>query len=252
MEIILRDDDLSYFAEIEYLESLFSKIWDKTPIYFAVIPKVYSRHVQVPQDKTHSKDYYWIGKNKKLVTFLKQKIKEGKVVIWQHGFTHKRHDDKPELERRDLDVLYSELLEGKKHLEKTFGVKVDTIVPPNDRLSKQAVFAIEKIGYKNICRGYSPLPREIQWSNKKYLESYYKLFRFWLKHKTSLRYSNILNFGNHNEIFSYRVQHINRKNIDKILNHHKKGVLCITSHYRSFNLAQKEALNLILENAKRN
>ncbi|MCA9496056.1 MAG: DUF2334 domain-containing protein [Nanoarchaeota archaeon] len=249
MEFIIRDDDLSYFADPEHLESLYNGIWDKFPVCFSTIPKVYTKQLEVPIHKEHKKDFYYIYENKKLVEFLKKKIKEGKVKIWLHGFTHRDVDGVFDLERRDYDAVYSDLKKGKEILERTFDIKIDTLVPPHDRLSKEAVNAIEDLGIKTICRGFAPLPREIQWDNKTYIDSYYKIFIFWIRYGRGLRYPIWLNFGKHYEIFSYRIQHITRDNLDKILKLHnvKGGIFCVTMHYRAISLYQQEMLKYIIK-----
>jgi len=122
-------------------------------------------------------------------------------------------------------------------------------VAPHDRFSKEAVLAAEQVGFKNICRSFSPLPREIQFFNLKYLISYTKLFFFWLFKGRKYRYPKILDFGNHKEIYSYRIQALNNKNIDQIIKSHKKkkGILSITTHYRTFRKKERDKLISILE-----
>lgn len=124
------------------------------------------------------------------------------------------------------------------------------MVAPHDRFSKEAIEAAEKIGYEYICRGFSPLPREIQWNNPKYLISYSKLFLFLLKKGRKYRYPKILNFGKHKEIYSYRIQHINKNNMNKILKLHKNNVLYITNHYLNLNKKETEIIKEIIKRVK--
>ncbi len=230
MKLIIRDDDLNYFSPIKKIERIYKGIWDKYPVHFAVIPNIYAvQGSEIPENARPEKQYYKINENKRLVDFIKRKLKEKKIVIWQHGFTHRNYGDKFELERSDFNILYRELKQGKKILENTFKVKIDTLVAPHDRFSKQAILAAEKIGYKYICRGYSPLPREFI-LRKEYFINFTRLFLFWLKYKTELRYPYIMDFGRHKEIFSYRIQHIN---VSRALSFVKNnnGILGVTLHH---------------------
>lgn len=247
-KLILRDDDLSYFGRPEDLRRMYDGIWDCHPIHFSVIPKVYSRQSEVPQDVEHEKDYYSIHENAALVDFLREKIQEGKVIIDQHGFTHRNYDDRYELERNSQKQMTQELSEGKRMLEETFDVTIDTLVAPHDRFSKVAIFAAEEIGYRFISRGFAPLKREIQWGNGQYLRSYAKLVLFWLKNKTRLRYPTPLDFGKHMELFSYRIEDINRSNIPAIVkNASPNGVISVTFHYRAFSMLHREIINCLLD-----
>jgi len=116
MKLVIRDDDLSYYADPRYLDQLYSEIWDKSPIHFATVPNIGPVMGAIPIKQTKINKYYKISENKKLVDFLKQKIKEGRVVIWQHGYSHKNYGNKFELERKDFNQIYKELKEGKEYL----------------------------------------------------------------------------------------------------------------------------------------
>lgn len=244
MKLILRDDDLSYFATPQQLEQVFAAIWDKRPIHFATIPFIGEVYGAKPVDNKVKKRKP-ISENKALVRYIKQKIKEGKIIIWQHGYSHEDCSSGYELENTDYNLLFNNLKKGKEHLEKTFGVVVDTLVPPHDRISKQGINAAVAAGFTHICRGFAPLPREIQW-NKKYLLAYRKLILFWLKNGRSKRYPRELDFGSHKEIYSYRISSIDPKQLDQLFLRHKDGVLAITTHYRTMNIFYKENLLYLL------
>lgn len=250
MKLIIRDDDLNYYTNPEELEYLYSDIWDKIPICFATIPKVGNVHMAIPSEKLNINKNRPIGENKELVNYLKKKISEGKIIIWQHGYTHRNYKSKFELERKEEKIITRELKEGKKYLENLFKIKIDTLVPPHDRISFEGIKAAEKIGFKNICRGYSPLPREVIFDIKR-LWAFRKIFFFWLKNGKKITYPNKLKIGEHYEIYSYRIQKINHSNINKILKIHEDGILCITNHYRALNLIQKDVLKQIIKKWKK-
>lgn len=249
MRLIIRDDDLSYFAEPEVLDNIYKNIWKTCPVSFATVPFIYSGQNETPIKFRHTKKLYPIGKNKELVEFLKKKIKEGKATIVQHGYSHKNYGKLFECERKDFKKLYEEIKKGKNHLESTFGIKITCFVPPHDRMSKEAVRAVVKAGFKTICRGYSPLPREVDVGSIQYMKAYSKLMRFWLKYKTKYRYPQVLNFGTHKELYSYRIDsRFMRETSQKIAFARKnKGVLCVTGHYRNISHARKEILEHLVK-----
>jgi peptidoglycan/xylan/chitin deacetylase (PgdA/CDA1 family) len=250
MNLIIRDDDLSYYSDPEEIERLFSDIWDNVPIYFAVVPKIGRVLGAIPLPEIAKKEqFHFIGENKKLTKLLKKLIKEGKVKIVQHGYTHKNYASKFELERTD-NKLYHDLKKGKEYLEELFDVKIDSIVAPHDRFSKEAIKAIEKIGYKTIIRGIAPLPKEFQLFKKAYLKAIRKLIWFHIKHGIKYRYPKPLQFGKIKEIYSYRIEAINFLNVNKIISFHKNETLCIVTHYRTLNMKQKEFLQYIVKKVK--
>jgi predicted deacetylase len=252
MKLIIRDDDLSYFTDPEHIKFIYKDVWDKCPVSFAAIPFICENvWGAVPVDcYTKKKIYHPLDENKRLVSFLKKKIKEGKATIVQHGYSHENDNPPYELERNDVKQLYKELKSGKDYLEKLFGIKIETLVAPHDRFSKAAIKAAKKVGYQYICRAFAPLPREIQF-NPRYLRNYFKLFRFWSRHKRKYRYPQMLNWGKYKEIYSYRPDEILHKhnNIIKFHQKHKKSVLCITTHYRSMNLYTQELLRELINQA---
>lgn len=247
MKIVIRDDDLSYYANPDYLDNLYGDIWGKCPISFSVIPFVSHVFGSVPRDKIGKPGLKAIGDNKELVSFLKKKIKEGKVDIVLHGYSHRNYGSLYELERTDYNILYNELKEGKEYLEKLFDIKIKCLVAPHDRFSKHAIKAAEDLGLKLICRAFAPLPREIQF-NKMYLIGYKKIFLFWLKNKTRIRYSNLLDFGGHKELYSYRPNELER-NFDGIVKYVRDndGVLSLTTHYRTVSLHIKELMEELVQ-----
>ncbi|MBT5023528.1 DUF2334 domain-containing protein [Candidatus Woesearchaeota archaeon] len=252
MKLIIRDDDLSYFAKPEDLERIYAGIWNKCPISFSTVPFVTTTGFETPLNSLKTNKLFGIGDNKKLVLFLKKKIKEGKITIVQHGYSHNNYGTKFELEQTDKKKLYKELKKGKKYLEKVFGIEINCLVAPHDRFSKQAIKIAEKIGYKYICRAFAPLPREIQ-LRKNYLTAFFKLFKHWLKYRRKYRYPTLLNYGTCKEIYSYRPNEL-ITNIDSILKFHAKheqSMLCLTSHYRSANIHSDELMKFLIKKIKK-
>ncbi len=251
MRLIVRDDDISYFTDPRRLNGLYKGIWEKIPIHLAVVPHLYARQAEIPPGAKPTKDYYWVGENKRLVAYLKKRIAEGKVVIWQHGFTHRDWPGGFELERRDRKRLRDDLRRGKEHLERAFSVTVDTLVAPHDRLSKAAVLAAEDAGFARICRGFAPLPREIRWTDPGYLVSYFHLFLFWLLKGRGARFPRPLLLGNHEETFFYRIEELNAESIPRAtaLARRGDGFLRVTMHHLGATPAQRWTLRRLVDSS---
>lgn len=250
MKLIIRDDDLSYYAEPWHLEKVYSRIWDKCPICFSTVPFIFPGHASTHLRDKHKKRLQPIGENKSLVGYLKEKMKERKVVLTLHGYSHKDYGKTHEYERKDYKKLYKEVKEGKEYLEKVFNIKIKTFVAPHDRFSKAAIKAIEANGL-NICRCFSPLPREL-FFRKAYIQNMVEHSRLFLKYRTERRIDRIHEFGGHKELYSYRVNDINHTNINELISYHKRGILCVTNHYRTSNIKREEVLEYLssLKNAE--
>lgn len=253
MKLIIRDDDTSYFTKPSHLEKIYQKIRDKTTIHIAVIPYVYVHQKQTPFMGSYKRNNFWIWENKELIDFLNEKIKEKKVKILQHWLTHKDiiQGKKFELESKNYKAIYDSLKKWKKHLESIFDQKIDTLVAPHNRFSRQSIVAAENLQIKYINRWFAPLPREFRFK-KKYFHNFIKLSRFILKHWTKYVYPHTLDFGKHTEVFSYYMTKINKHNINKILSLHKEWTLCLSTHYRSFSLVDEEKINYILDRSINN
>ena len=242
MKLIIRDDDVSYFTDPKHLEHLYKDIWDKVPIHLAVIPDIVPQGPVAPIEE-QCYIHHDIEGNKELVKFIKKKIKQGKVKIWQHGYDHEDLGGKHECEREGINIK-----EGKRQLTKLFNTKIKIFVAPHDRFSKKAVKVVESCKM-DICRGFSPLPREFMFRHK-YFTNFLTHLIFWLKYKTKFRIPIWLDFGKHKELYSYRINHITYKNIDDIIERHKDGILCITVHHRSLSLEGIEKIKYILRRMK--
>lgn len=246
--VILRDDDLSYFSNPAEIEKLYGSLWERVPISFAVIPKIYSHQIEAPQNVQHEKEYYSISENEELVSFLRKKISEGKVKILQHGYTHRNFGSQYELERSGVELLVKELSEGKRILEEAFQISVDTLVAPHDRFSRDAIRAVEQVGYTYLSRGCAPLPRELFWWDISSIKAFSVLVWYYLFHGRSVRYPKMMVFGRHTEIYNYRIEGKNKDSIASILlNTGPDGIIPITLHHRVFTVAQKEMVHYLLD-----
>lgn len=244
MRLVIRDDDTNYFTQPEDLERWYSKIWNKVPIHLAVIPYVYAGQAEVPLEKRDGL-YHWFWTNKRLCNFLKRKIKEGKIVIWQHGITHQDMDGQFECEQSLTDYSYTLYQYCKDRLEEELKTKIDIFVAPHDRFSREVIDIIENLKM-NICRCFAPLFREFRF-NKYYIRNIWELFKLYIQYGTKYRPIYWMEYGKHKELYSYRIDQITYENIDDILKRHKNGTLCITVHNRTMDQFSLEKLNYIIK-----
>ena len=159
----VRDDDISYFTDPKKLENIYRNAWKMDfKISFAVIPCIRAtNNLNVPPQFRGNLNYYLVGENKELVSYLKSRIADGKVDILQHGFCHTENPNLPALKfdlnegelildrQSDTDLKkFSEfyglnkneccrrIKEGKRLLEAMFNVDIKVFVPPQEYLSK--------------------------------------------------------------------------------------------------------------------
>ena len=92
VKLIIRDDDCNFFTRPEDLEHVYRSISD-FPVTFAVVPEVTDVYGGCP-DTMNNTIPRSVGENKELVTYLKQKLEEGKCDIALHGVYHGYKFDK--------------------------------------------------------------------------------------------------------------------------------------------------------------
>ncbi|HAR63580.1 MAG TPA: hypothetical protein DF296_01885 [Candidatus Margulisbacteria bacterium] len=232
IKFALRDDDTSYFTEPEELEAVYKHIWAKgISTSLAVVPYAVKSHNCGSQGVNfyQEKEKKAIGENKRLIQYLREKIKEKKVTIMLHGHTHqykaaKNKKDLPLLATKDnLTMLkkdvrgenlifigeyawknYSQLKKetrlGKDYLEDLFGTKINVFVAPSNAFSKDAVKAVAECDL-DICGG----TMRIMYFNRNFsMES----LKFWLlkvlwKAKYRRVYPHTMDYKSHKEVHAY-------------------------------------------------
>jgi len=138
MKCILRDDDISFFTSFRDL----IKTWgwflnlDNSKLNLAVIPFV--------SGEEFGKDnkIYPLGENLELKNFLIEKIKNKKIEILLHGYSHNSIKGIFEFGINDFKLLYKKIKEGKEYLEALLNVKISFFVPPHNTLSKAGLKAV--------------------------------------------------------------------------------------------------------------
>jgi hypothetical protein len=103
--ILIRDDDTNFFTKGNILESIYSNAWNNQfKVSLSVIP--YQKTINdvcVPPDFRNFSEHHSIENNEELCAFLKEKIRQNKIEIIQHGVTHDLIDGRGEFSQQ-IDV----------------------------------------------------------------------------------------------------------------------------------------------------
>lgn len=162
--ICLRDDDTNFFTSVEELHSAYGSYWGKYPITLAVIPFAHGSErkildVEYPYERKFENLRQWelnasatelteyhkvhpIGENRCLVNELSSLAAKGMVEIAQHGVYHRYTEFGAEMLGDRMS--FTALRDGKEYLERVFGVKVKTLIPPGN------VIDLTVIDYMNL------------------------------------------------------------------------------------------------------
>ncbi len=199
VKLIIRDDDCNYFTRPEDIEKVYSQIPD-FPVSFAVVPTVTDVIGGCPETKGNATPRF-IGDNKEIVDYLKNKLKTGKCDVVLHGISHgyKYTDDGtkiPEMIWRDGDTSLSRTIATwKTTLEGLFNYPINCFVAPSNRIGKHAIQAI----YQNDLNFSGII--DIHFSRDVSIKSvcnYIK--RFYLRAVTHFAYPGIMDYGTHKEL----------------------------------------------------
>lgn len=157
--VIIREDDISYFTDVEKLKTIYGPLIEREiPINFSVIPKVSSniplekdniyrvkegleQEPFIPPEYRGQCGFYEVGENKALVRFLKS-LKNTDIL--QHGYTHGKIGGEKEFMINDEKKLTYMIENGKKIIERDFGKEPDFFVPPWDSISKIGLSLVSK------------------------------------------------------------------------------------------------------------
>ena len=230
IKFAIRDDDISFWTKPEELESVYKEIWAKNiPVSVSVIPFAVRSLNCGDWDNFYQEEVQkGIGENKELLEFLKDKMKENKISIMLHGFSHQykvaeNRKAKPVLATKDnLDRLrknkkgteliwfgeYSwksyeqlkrETKEGKEYLEDLFHTKIKVFVPPSNDISKDGVKAVSECGLDISGTMYlRKFNRPVN-----YLSVKNWFLKFWWRIRYNKVYPYVMDYGTHKELVAY-------------------------------------------------
>jgi predicted deacetylase len=145
VKVALRDDDTSYFTEPGRLEAVYHDVWDRIPVGLAVIPQAAGFvDKAIPEKYWDAGRAFPLEENAALVDGLRALIKDGRVTVAQHGFTHEEYPDGHEFQA--APDIESRLARGQASLERVLDTRIRVFVPPHNALSKRGLQAIDAAG----------------------------------------------------------------------------------------------------------
>lgn len=237
MKFAIRDDDTNFFTNPEDLKKIYSHIWNICPISLAVVPFIASmKSPAIPEEHWQDNKIFPIGENSELVSYLREKIREGKISIMLHGYSHKDNPDGYEFEMGNN--LYQKIKKGKEYLEKIFQVEVNTFVPPHNTILKQGIEAVIKARMNlSVVPGFYFHKRP--WDFRTFRLLLKSIF-FRVKHGLGIPY--VLDFGTHKEIRCYPLTpQVNFESLKEKFDFIYKfdGVFCLATHFWEFEAKMK-------------
>ena len=226
--MIIRDDDLSHWTNTKEISSIYDSLFGKNiKISFAVIPvSVKQYHLGNIGGKFYQEENTeaWLGQNKEIVNYIKEKIDDGLVEIMLHGYNHlysfecdgivktatkenlkevrannKKINFLGEYNYQDYQTLYKKTKEGKEYLEDLFQVKIKNFVPPSNQINDDGVRAVVDNGL-NISGLIGK-----KYNREKTIRgafTYFDRVMFSIINK-GITYPKVANYGKHKELTGY-------------------------------------------------
>lgn len=226
--MIIRDDDLSYWTNTKEISSIYDSLFGKNiKISFAAIPfSVKQYHLGNIGGKFYQEENTeaWLGQNKEIVNYIKEKIDDGLVEIMLHGYNHlysfecdgmvktatkenlkeasannKKINFLGEYNYQDYQTLYRKTKEGKEYLEDLFQVKIKNFVPPSNQINDDGVRAVVNNGLNLSGLIGKKYNRE---KTIRGAFTYFDRVMFSILNK-NITYPKIANYGKHKELTGY-------------------------------------------------
>lgn len=256
MRFAIRDDDTNYYTQPEDLQRCYGDIWNDFAPTLSLISKVKGNWLywvhQIYKDKhqtdwtawTNDNTIYPIENNTALVTFMKEKIADGKLDISFHAKHHRNED--PELptgmsnnyvrgaEYFTTRDLSQDIKAEINHLNKIFNTKISVFTPPQNLLSELGYKAVLDAGL-NLCGGGIPFYKKEK--NIPGIINIVKQLTFKVINRES-DYAKVLKYANHNEIaYHYPLQPTTR--LDSLIYDFEMvrkhdGDFVLSTHYVEF------------------
>lgn len=211
----IRDDDIDFWTDSDQLEELYAPLWDKGVIVsFSAIPFGVETHGRGDWDSFYQVEGTErpIGDNKELISYLREKIAQGKIEIMLHGYNHlykvreswssptvianqkNLHGLRTRKQGAELQwipeciwkaegQLKEDLVKGKKYLESLFSVPIKVFVPPSNSIGSVGARVLDVL-HLNLS-GTIARKKDRDWSYD-YAWAYFKRTLFFLRHKGAL------------------------------------------------------------------
>ncbi|GAB4555473.1 MAG: hypothetical protein OHK0023_26790 [Anaerolineae bacterium] len=158
-QVIIRDDDTSFFTQPSQLEAIYGRLWEQgLPVCLAVVPAprgdIQVRHrLGTPFDPGIPPQYrgqaraFPLADNPALCEFLNRLAQQGLVEVCLHGY----HHSYLEYLNPDADVIHQKLTDGLRELRAALpDARIETFIAPYDRMSPTAVKSVLEAGL-NVC-----------------------------------------------------------------------------------------------------
>jgi hypothetical protein len=256
MRFAIRDDDTNFFTQPEQLTECYRDIWNEFAPTLCLISKVKGNWEhwvhRIYRDKQQTDWNAWkaddtahpIENNNELVSFLKEKIKEGKLDIGYHAKYHRNEDPVPPADRSNNYVrgaeyyttrdVTDEIKSEVSHLSQVFQYPISVFTPPQNLLSLKGYHAVLAAGL-NICGGGISFYKKEK--NLKGLINIARQLTFKIMRKDA-DYARVLRFSNHTEIaYHYPLQPGTRLNTlidDFEMVRSYNGDFVLSTHYVEF------------------
>ena len=254
MKVGLRDDDTSYFTDAGRLEAVYHDVWDRIPVGLAVIPNAAGFvDKAIPEKYWDAGRAFPLEENAPLVGSLRKLVKDGRVTIAQHGYTHESYPDGHEFQA--APDLESRLARGQASLERVLDTRIRVFVPPHNALSKRGLKAIDAAGL-NLLGSFlsfrpSMRPWDLHtpinwWRIKQYRERSGRTRADRLVYPYVLRYRKHAEFGCYGLIPGTTFDELKR-GFDEA--RAAGGHFCLATHYWEVDGALKQVLMQFLDYA---
>lgn len=201
MKVAIRDDDTSFYTNVEDLEKAFSDL-NGIPISLAVVPYAVADHAGVHPygEVENTEEYADISNNMKLVSYIKDGIHNQRFEVIQHGVTHelKRVESgklRAETDFTEKNLLLQGIVHGREHMQNVFETKISTFAAPCNAVSPGCSWALNKIGMN--------VSFDTRWRMIRNLSIHY-LFNFgksnFFRLFTGVKYGGVLHYSHHKEM----------------------------------------------------
>ena len=254
MKFALRDDDTSYFTEPGQLEAVYHDVWDRVPVGLAVIPQAAGfADKAIPETYWDAARAFPLDENAPLVASLRTLVKDGRVSISQHGFTHEDYPDGHEFQA--APDIESRLASGQAYLERVLETRIRVFVPPHNALSKRGLQAIDSAGL-NLLGSFlsfrpSMRPWDLQtpvnwWRIRQYRD------RTGRSKADRLVYPHVLRYRNHGEFGCYGlIPNTSFEELQRGFDEARAagGDFCLATHYWEVDATLKPVLIRLLDYA---
>lgn len=236
MKFAIRDDDVNYFTSPQELVDNYNKVWDVCPVSFSVVPfHACTKSSGIPSEYWSGNKSFPISDNKELVIFLREKIRENKISITLHGYSHKNKSDTYEFDTK-LDMI-GQVKHGKKYLESLFDIEIKSFVPPHNTISVKGMEAVIANGLNLVnIPSFRPGRRPFHIMN---VIPFVKQAIFRWKYKR--KYPYVLDCYNHKEIAYYSLTpEVSFKRLKEDFDFCREmgGSFILSTHYWEFSARQ--------------